>query len=60
MGMMKVIALASVTLWKVLAVAGVFLLVVVPPMPPPPTSLQPIKKCHVKLSSIARRIVHQV
>ena len=54
------IALASVTLWKVLAVAGVFLLVVVPPMPPPPTTLQPIKKCHVKLSSIARRIVHQV
>ena len=60
MGLVKVACVASLTLWKVLAVAGVFLLVIVPPLPPPPSAVQEVKKCDSKLSSIARRIIHQV
>ena len=51
---------AGLTLWRVLCVAGVFLLVLLPPAPPPPTSLQQRRRCDHRLSSIARRIVHQV
>ena len=51
---------AGLTLWRVLCVAGVFLLVLLPPPPPPPTSLQQRRRCDHRLSSIARRIVHQV
>lgn len=51
---------AGLTLWRVLCVAGVFLLVLLPPPPPAPTSLQQRRRCDHRLSSIARRIVHQV
>lgn len=51
---------AGLTLWRLLCVAGVFLLVLLPPVPPPPTSLQQRRRCDHRLSSIARRIVHQV
>ena len=44
----------------VLAVAGVFLAVVLHPAPPPLASLQQRRQCGHRLSSIARRIVHQV
>ena len=60
MSMVKLLYVAWFTLWKVLAVAGVFLLVLVPPPPLPPTAMMKTKPCNIKSSSIARRIIHQV
>ena len=51
---------AGLTMWKVLAVAGVVLLVLVPQLPLPPTSIQASRRCNREMSSIARRLVHQV
>ena len=56
----RLVCLAGLTLWRVLAVAGVFLLMMVPPSPSPPSSLQTSSTCDRRLSSVARRIVHQV
>ena len=55
-----VVCLAGFTLWRMLAVAGVVLLVLLPPSPSPPSSLQHTRRCDSKLSSVARRIIHQV
>ena len=52
--------LAGFTVWRMLAVAGLVLLVLVPPSPSPPSSLQQTRHCDSKLSSVARRIIHQV
>ena len=60
MGFVKLLCLAGLTMWKVLAVAGVMLLVLVPHMPPPPTSIQPSRHCNTEMSAIARRLIHQV
>ena len=55
-----VLCVAGLTLWRMLVVAGVVLLVLVPPSPSPPSSLQQTRHCDARLSSVARRIVHQV
>ena len=58
--MSRLVCLAGLTLWRVLAVAGVVLLIMLPPSPSPPSSLQRTRNCDRKLSSVARRIIHQV
>lgn len=55
-----VLCVAGFTVWRMLAVAGVVLLILVPPSPSPPSSLQHTRQCDSKLSSVARRIIHQV
>merc|ERR1712062_153928 len=61
MGSRRLLALASLAVWRIVAVAGVVLLVLVPPLPPyTPTHLQtPPRSCDHRLSSVARRIIHQ-
>ena len=58
--MTRLICVVGLSLWRVLAVAGVFLVMMVPPSPSPLSSLQNTKNCDRRLSSVARRIVHQV
>jgi len=61
MGSRRLLALAGLAVWRIVAVAGVVLLVLVPPMPHyAPTHLQnPPRSCDHRLSSVARRIIHQ-
>ena len=56
-----VCCVVGVTVWRVLAVAGVVLIVLLPPPPPESqNNVQQQRTCSTKLSSIARRIIHQV
>lgn len=60
-GSRRLLAFAGLAIWRIVAVAGVVLLVLVPPMPRyQPTDLQkPFRACNHQLSSVARRIIHQ-